>query len=782
MVSFHPEVARWFEETFGAPTEPQRRGWPAIRRWPGHVIAAPTGSGKTLAAFLWCIDGLLRRARTAALEERTYVVYISPLKALSHDIHVNLQKPLAELTERLGVTQEVRVAVRTGDTPQAERQQPGQAAAAHLGDHARVALHPAHHHARRAALAGVETVIVDEIHALADDRRGAHLSISLERLDGLAGRRAQRIGLSATQHPIALIGDFLTGGGLALIVDEGHRRELDLEIWSHGSELAAVLSHEQWAEIDERIAELSRQHRRPSSSPTRGASARSGALAPAPARRGAGGGAPRGAGAPPASRGGEEAARRRAVGDRGHRLARARHRRRRGRSRLPDRLAAGHRHLPAARRPRRPRAAGDAKGASSRSRATTSSSARAGARAARRHARRHRGAETPLDVLAQQLVAMCVGQDDDVDELFALVRRAWPFRELTRDELRGGLDMLSRAWPRAAAAGRAPAPRRVGGRVRRGAAPGCGASSRAAPSPTAPTTTGRAIPRAQVGTVDEDFAIERCRRRVPARQHVVDDPPHRGGPRARRGRAAGCADHSVLVRARDRRARASCRPRSRACARRSSARGRRSRARGEAQRRGVAAAPAGAQLIDYLMAAHAVLGGVMPSSACGRRALLRRGRRHAARRARAVRGAHQPRLGPGAAQAFCRSFDFELQAAATDDGIVLSLGAQHSFPLELVRDFVARAACARPGAGASCRRPSSRRAGAGTRSARWRLCARPRAGKVPPQLMRIRVAGSAGGGLPAAAACQETSVGDIELPRTRWSTRRCATASRRRWT
>src|SRR5688500_9617312 len=104
---FHPEVARWFEETFGPPTEPQRRGWPEIAAGKDTLIAAPTGSGKTLAAFLFCIDGLLRRAQTGALEDRTYVVYVSPLKALSHDIHVNLQRPLAELTARLAVTQEV---------------------------------------------------------------------------------------------------------------------------------------------------------------------------------------------------------------------------------------------------------------------------------------------------------------------------------------------------------------------------------------------------------------------------------------------------------------------------------------------------------------------------------------------------------------------------------------------------------------------------------------------------------------------------------------------------
>jgi ATP-dependent helicase Lhr and Lhr-like helicase len=122
LTHFHPEVAGWFAETFGAPTEPQRRGWPAIAAGEDTLIAAPTGSGKTLAAFLSCIDGLLRRAVAGSLEDRTHVVYVSPLKALSHDIQINLARPLAELSARLGVRQEVRVVVRTGDTPASERQ------------------------------------------------------------------------------------------------------------------------------------------------------------------------------------------------------------------------------------------------------------------------------------------------------------------------------------------------------------------------------------------------------------------------------------------------------------------------------------------------------------------------------------------------------------------------------------------------------------------------------------------------------------------------------------
>ncbi len=191
---FDPLVAEWFAEKFGQPTDPQRRGWPEIAAGRNTLIAAPTGSGKTLAAFLVCLDRLLRRCREGTLEDRTYVVYVSPLKALSNDIHRNLEIPLAELGQRFAAagqgTLPIRAMVRTGDTPASER--------------AKMLRNPPHilvttpeslyllltSAKSRDLLRGVETVIVDEIHALARDKRGSHLSITLERLEQLEARLA----------------------------------------------------------------------------------------------------------------------------------------------------------------------------------------------------------------------------------------------------------------------------------------------------------------------------------------------------------------------------------------------------------------------------------------------------------------------------------------------------------------------------------------------------------------------------------------------------------------
>jgi ATP-dependent Lhr-like helicase len=270
---FHPLVARWFQVTFGAPTPPQAQGWGRIAAGEDTLIAAPTGSGKTLAAFLWAIDGLVRAAASGALPDRTHVVYVSPLKALGNDIQKNLQVPLREireLAEREGLTlPEIRVLVRTGDTPASER--------------ARMIRKPPHilittpeslfilltAESSRRYLASAGSVIVDEIHAVAADKRGAHLALSLERLDALAGRRLQRIGLSATQRPIEEIARLLIGSGReradgapeCAIVDMGHRRTLDLRIEVPGQPLSHVASHELRQEIYERIAQLAKTHR-----------------------------------------------------------------------------------------------------------------------------------------------------------------------------------------------------------------------------------------------------------------------------------------------------------------------------------------------------------------------------------------------------------------------------------------------------------------------------------------------------------------------------------------
>ncbi len=255
---FHPAVAGWFAAKFGTPTEPQLFGWPRIQRGEDTLIAAPTGSGKTLAAFLACLDAMIREG--SALRDETQALYISPLKALANDVQKNLIEPLAELRRLEGVP-EIRAAVRTGDTPQPERQA--------------MLRHPPHvlvttpesfyllltSAGGRKMLATVRTVVVDEIHAVARDKRGAHLALSLERLDALCGRRCQRIGLSATQRPIEEIGKFLTGGRPCAVVESGTRRALDVRIEVPRDELSAVASKEQREEVHDRIAQLVREHR-----------------------------------------------------------------------------------------------------------------------------------------------------------------------------------------------------------------------------------------------------------------------------------------------------------------------------------------------------------------------------------------------------------------------------------------------------------------------------------------------------------------------------------------
>src|SRR5262250_180132 len=211
----HPLIRDWFASKFGTPTEPQEQGWPHILAARTTLISAPTGSGKTLAAFLACIDRLVPKALSGDLQDRTQVLYVSPLKALGNDIQKNLEVPLGEILQLAGerglMMPEIRTAVRTGETLAHERR----AMLAHpphilvtTPESLYILLTAAR---SREILRTVESVIVDEIHAVAADKRGAHLALSLERLDHLTGRRLTRIGLSATQKPIELVANFLTG-------------------------------------------------------------------------------------------------------------------------------------------------------------------------------------------------------------------------------------------------------------------------------------------------------------------------------------------------------------------------------------------------------------------------------------------------------------------------------------------------------------------------------------------------------------------------------------------
>ncbi|MDY7535680.1 DEAD/DEAH box helicase [Pseudomonas sp. Bout1] len=265
---FHPAVSTWFRSTFPSVTAAQAQAWPLIRQRRSTLIAAPTGSGKTLTAFLAVLDDLVHQglANGGQLPDQTLVVYVSPLKALSNDIQINLQNPLAGITDhlqRLGLPPlAIRTAVRTGDTPQKDR--------------ALMRKHPPHilvttpeslyvllgSDSGRQMLASIRTVIVDEIHAIAASKRGSHLALTLERLQGLCSEPLTRIGLSATQKPIAAVSRFLVGTDRPCdIVDIGHARPRDLDIEVPPVPLSAVMANDVWELVYDRLADLARQHR-----------------------------------------------------------------------------------------------------------------------------------------------------------------------------------------------------------------------------------------------------------------------------------------------------------------------------------------------------------------------------------------------------------------------------------------------------------------------------------------------------------------------------------------
>src|SRR5712664_2730364 len=266
---FHPVIAKWFEEKFGSPTEPQQRGWPAIQAGAHVLIAAPTGSGKTLAAFFAELDLLFRDGLAGKLTDETRVVYVSPLKALSNDIHKNLEEPLAGIRAALnastGQEVDVRADVRTGDTPASKRQ-----AIIRKPPHILVTTPESLYllltsQSGRKVLGTVRTLVVDEIHAVVGNRRGSHLALTMERLATLVKGPLQRIGLSATQKPIEEVAKFLVGRdthrGNCAIVNSGYARKMDLAVELPGSPLEAVMSNEVWLEVYQRLAGLIETHR-----------------------------------------------------------------------------------------------------------------------------------------------------------------------------------------------------------------------------------------------------------------------------------------------------------------------------------------------------------------------------------------------------------------------------------------------------------------------------------------------------------------------------------------
>ncbi|MEM9301148.1 MAG: DEAD/DEAH box helicase [Pseudomonadota bacterium] len=267
MTRFHPAVSAWFEKAFEGPTPPQRDAWPAIKRGEDVLIAAPTGSGKTLAAFLACIDDLVQEAvdgDATGLPEEVRVLYVSPLKALSTDIRENLGEPLAGietvLEERGARTAGITVASRTGDTTTAERNRMKRSPPHILVTTPESLFILLTSDSGRTMLSTVRSVIVDEIHAMAGSKRGAHLLLSLARLDALVGERPRRVGLSATQKPIDAMARFLNHGHPCTVVDSGHVRHRDLALVVPASPLAPVLANEVWEEIYARLEALIQDH------------------------------------------------------------------------------------------------------------------------------------------------------------------------------------------------------------------------------------------------------------------------------------------------------------------------------------------------------------------------------------------------------------------------------------------------------------------------------------------------------------------------------------------
>jgi ATP-dependent helicase Lhr and Lhr-like helicase len=783
----HPLVRDWFVGRFGTPTEPQEQGWPHILAGETTLISAPTGSGKTLAAFLICIDSLVRKAVSGELTDSTQALYVSPLKALSNDIQKNLEIPLGEIFQLAGqrgiLMPEIRIAVRTGDTLAHERRAM-LARPPHILVTTPESLYILLTAAKsREILKTVETVIVDEIHAVADDKRGAHLALSLERLDHLTGKSLARVGLSATQKPIEVVADFLTGSERPApsIVNIGHRRQMDIAVEVPASELGPVASNEMWGEIYDRIAELANQH--------------SSTLIFVNTRRLA-----------------ERVAHN--LAERLGRDAVAAHHgslSRKLRLAAEKKLKAGEiRALVATAslelgidigsvdlvcQISSPRAisvglqrigrAGHWRGAIPKGRlfATTRDDLLESAALVRaiRQGDLDRLAipEAPMDILAQQIVAMCAAEDWNETDLFHLLRRAYPYRNLTRQHFDEIIEMLSEGI--ASARGRYAAylhRDRVNGivRARRGARLAAITSGGAIPENSLYTVV--AQPEGiTVGTVDEDFAVESLAgdvillgntswriRRVQSGSVLVEDaqgaaptvPFWRGEAPARTDELS---QHVAALReeisARVSQSAASSPNKREAPEFQSAVQWLKSEC-GLDQ-------PGAEQVLEYVLAGRTVLGAVPTQTTViaerffdesgGMQLVI-----HAPFGARINKA-----WGLALRKRFCRSFNFELQAAATDNGLNISLSEQHSFPLgdvfhflhpNSVRQVLEQAVLASP-----------------LFTTRWRWDAgralallRFRGGKkVPPQIQRMRADDLLAALFPEALACQENIPGEIKI-------------------
>jgi ATP-dependent Lhr-like helicase len=783
----HPLVREWFINRFGTPTEPQEQGWPRILARENTLICAPTGSGKTLAAFLACIDGLVRKACAGELEDKTEVLYISPLKALGNDIQKNLQIPLGEILElsrqRGYLMPEIRAVVRTGDTLMHERRAM-QKRPPHILVTTPESLYILLTAAKsREMLRTVATVIVDEIHAVADDKRGSHLSLSLERLEALLPQPPTRIGLSATQKPIELIGQFLVGGGRAkpIIVDVSQRREIDLAVEVPSSEIGPIASNEMWDEIYERIAALVRQHRS--------------TLIFVNTRRLA------------------ERVAHHLVGLLGEDAVASHHGSlsRQRRLAVEGKLKAGElRALVATASlelgidigtvdlvcqigsPRsiavalqRAGRAGHWRGAIPKCRFFATTRDELVECGALIHSIRHgelyriRIPEAPLDVVAQQIVASCAADDWQEDDLFALVRRAYPYRNLERKEFDEIVAMLSdgiaaRRGRYGAYLHRDQVNHRLRGR--RGARLAAITSGGAIPDNALYTVV--AEPEGLVvGTVDEDFAVESLSgdvillgnrswriRRVHAGRVSVEDAqgaapnvPFWLGEAP--SRTMELSEQVAEVRERVNLLTSSVAPRT--------VSGDMSEARAAIDwlKEECGMDQAGAeQTVQYVVEGRAVLRAVpTQQTIVAERFFDESGGMQLVIHA-PFGGRINKAWGLALRKRFCRSFNFELQAAATDNGLNISLSEQHSFPLADVFHFVQSAGVEELVEQAVLASPIF--------TSRWRWAAgrslallRFMGGKkVPPQIQRMRSDDLLAAVFPEALACLENISGDITIP------------------
>jgi ATP-dependent helicase Lhr and Lhr-like helicase len=780
---FHPAVAAWFKQAFPAPTPAQAEAWPAIKAGRNVLIAAPTGSGKTLAAFLSAIDALVRQALEDGLKDETQIVYVSPLKALSNDIHRNLEMPLAGIGEALradGLPDvAIRTWVRTGDTPSSERQRMGKRPP-HI-----VVTTPESLYillgsgSGRAMLRTTRAVIVDEIHALAPNKRGSHLALSLERLSCLCGGRLKRIGLSATQKPIEAVAHFLVGADYrdepaanCLIVDSGHYRERELELELPSSPLEAVMSAEVWDQVYDRLADLIEGHRttlifvntrRMVERVTRKLSDRLGENCVA-----------------------------------AHHGSLAKEQRLNAERRLKNgelkamvatsslelgidigeidvvcQLGSPHSITSFLQRVGR---SGHKVGAKPRGRLFPLSrddlvecvalieSANRG------ELDRLVMPREPVDVLAQQIVAEVNAREWNEDDLFSLVRRAWPYRRLSRESFCAVLRMLSEGFSTRRG--------RRGSLIHRDEVNGVLRGRRGAR--LTGLTSGGTIPDNSdfqvllepenhvVGTVNEDFAVESLAgdifqlgntayRILRVDRGVVRVEDARGAPPTipfwlgeAPGRSNELSQSVSRLRAElDKRLRLD--------------------PHGEdtlrwlTQDLGLASAPA-EQLLDYLRAAYGALSCLPTQDTL----IFERFFDEAGGMQLVIHSPYGSRVnrawGLALRKRFCRKFNFELQAAATEDNIVLSLTTAHSFELAEVARYLNSASVKGLLIQAVLDAPMF--------ATRWRWVAgvalalpRFRGGKkVPPQLTRMAAEDLVASVFPDQLACAENLVGEREVP------------------